>query len=91
MKHETERLLTVSTAHLKETTADKAEQGLLPVPCFNKGGYGWFIFVGDGENDSLIDYPDLQGLIDICRSEGCTWLCLDADGPLIDDLPKYEW
>lgn len=95
-----ETMLVVSTAHIKESTAQwlnkQVEQKSVnsEVILFPKGEYGWFIYVNLDENDNIenLNIPeDLSKLLTITAQEDCYWLCLDRDGFEIDSLPRYEW
>ena len=33
----------------------------------------------------------LKDCMRFARKNGCDLLCLDCDGPVVDDLPLYEW
>ena len=72
---EIDRMLTLSTAHICQDTAEKMGNHLLNLTIYEKGKYGWIIYVGPKTAEKA----------------GCTWLCLDCDGEKIKNLPIYEW
>lgn len=88
---EIEKILTLSTAHIRESTAEAIDNERLPIIFFPKGEYGWFIYIGYSIFMSDQVPPDLFACMNLARQNGCVWLCLDRDGPLIDKNPKYEW
>ena len=98
-KHEFETTLVLSTGHI--TTHDDdllkiADQELLVVSYT----YGYLVYVASGDYD-FEDWVDTAtrlgysaafvGLMKLAHKLKCAWLKLDADGPLRDDLPKFEW
>jgi len=87
------KMMDLSTAHItKETDAYLQEQALADVGpesiVYAKGRWGYIVHIGE-DTASLPD--DLASLIKLCQSEGCSWLVLDADGPIVDDLPTWDW
>lgn len=102
MKYEIHKTLVVSTGHI---TKEDSEFLSVPHPSsliiYPMGDYGWWIFVGergmrdcDMSDEEVIDEggsEDLVRLIKLAREQGCTWLMLDRDGPVYDDLNEYHW
>ena len=88
IKFEICKMLTISTCHITEKTSfllDKNADNVPPV--YKKGNYGWFVYVGD------IDYEipeDLKKCCELAINNGCDWLCLDCDGPVVDVLETFE-
>jgi hypothetical protein len=98
MKYEYEiaKMLTLSTAHISEETANKLNvkiiygMNYIPLPIYNKDGYGWFIFVSEDYNE--LNLPDdLKKCLDLATENECEWLCLDCDGLIVPNLPTYDW
>lgn len=94
---EINKMLTVSTQHISEETADILDKEVahevtkwkrLP-PVFNKDDYGWFIYCGEIESCSCP--ADLKAVMDLAVECGCAWLCLDADGHFMKNLDVYSW
>ena len=87
--YEVSKVLTLSTCHIKEDTA--LYLGSLPetVICFPKGEHGWFLYAGEYAEDPSV--PELRKLFEICKEQGCEWLCLDADGPVRKELETFDW
>lgn len=55
---------------------------------------GWFMHApelpGDGGADCGIP-EDLHPLIKHAHANDCHYILFDADGPIIEGLPEYEW
>ena len=50
---------------------------------------GWVFHVGDPHDE---DTPkDLTLLLAFAQRQGVDWLMLDRDGPVVEELPHYEW
>lgn len=93
---EISKMMTFGSIHITEKTAELMDlnrdfnvEQLSSLSVYEKGDYGWIIYVPEYE---VTDGPeDLLRLINIARENGCTWLCIDSDGPEVKDLPKYDW
>lgn len=86
-------MITISTAHITEETAillnDDRTVGKWGVVAYAKSVYGWFIPLVFEE---LTNVPsDLLDCIGYARDHNCSWLFLDQDGDIVDDLPIYDW
>ena len=91
------KMLTMSTGHIswstakrldEECSADGSTLSMFPV-VYKKGDVGWFIYVGDGEDEEVPD--DLARCIKLAKLNKCDWLCLDRDADVVDTLDVYEW
>lgn len=94
MELDIQKMLTLSTAHVKKTTPDYLESLNCPVCAFPKGDYGWFIFIGSYDEDYYeeVNIPeDLKAIIVFAKAQECDWLCIDCDGLTTDQLPQYDW
>ena len=87
---EIDRMLTLSTAHICQDTAEKMESHLLDLTIYEKGKYGWFIYVEPETAEKKIP-QDLSVVLKIAEKAGCVWICLDCDGAKIENLPVFEW
>lgn len=90
------RCLTISTAHISSDTARKLsiepDTNMLGLSVYEKGEYGWWIYVGDNSAITSKDLPlDLLACICEAFTNYCQWLCLDCDGEELESLPIYEW
>ena len=93
------RLWHVSTSHITD-----ADSRILHDECPYIGvlAYkeGWWINVPDGPDltdellNALLTYglsPCVGHILTVARSHLCDWVRLDADAPVYDFLPQYEW
>lgn len=87
---EIDRRLTLSTAHICQDTAEKMGNHLLDLTIYEKGKYGWIIYV-DPEIAGKKIPQDLSSVLKTAEKARCIWLCLDCDGEKIKNLPTYEW
>lgn len=90
------KCLTISTAHITEETSKKLQldpcTNILGLSVYEKGEYGWWIYVGDDLSILPKDLPlDLMACICEAFTNNCQWLCLDCDAEELDELPTYEW
>lgn len=89
-----EKVLTLSTAHLTKATGDlmSDEPERLAMTIWN-AEYGWFLYAGAANPlpDRYVIPDDLAACMALATREGCTWLRLDRDGDLVEELPEYEW
>jgi hypothetical protein len=104
-RYEIAHALVLSTGHITQADVKLLDQCESPVLCFEKkqhqdgDEFGWWIHVSDPEDGFNSDAQILAarysrafiGLLHLARQLGCQWLMLDRDGPVRDDLPKFEW
>jgi len=94
---EINRELVLSTGHVTEADnallAKRVKDGVIAATEF-----GWRICTNLEMTfarvrlDAECGYsPALLQLLDTARILGCKWLVLEADGPLHDELPKFDW
>lgn len=91
---EISRMLTLSTAHITQSTNDWiSQQEIFCLPAFQKDDYGWFIYISNEPlDDESMNIPDdLCKVISFAKAENCDWLCLDCDGEIVNGLTVYEW
>lgn len=98
---EIERMLTISSAHVSQNTRELLDEVIddtccVPMPpVYEKSGYGWFVACDpDTDNEALgeawDDYPvDLVAAMRLAKEQGCFWLCIDCDGPEVDELKPF--
>lgn len=95
--HEPEisRMLTLSTAHLSEDTAEKLDKNpktdCLSITCYPKSEFGWYVYF-DGLPEDAIDHlpDDLKAAIHLAKNLQCGILCFDCDAEVIPHLCNYE-
>lgn len=85
-------MLVLGTAHMSPKTARSWMPGC-PWACFDKGDYGWFMYVCDdvGVTEAEDVPAEIRSAIHVAKREGCGWIMWDCDGPVIDELPEYDW
>ena len=95
---EIDKMITISTGHIKEDTAlalereVKYELNKIPLSIYNKAEFGWFIFVPDKNDFEEENIPnDLLDCINFAIKHDYNWLCLDCDGLIVPDLKTYDW
>ncbi|QST02188.1 hypothetical protein IMZ31_22305 (plasmid) [Pontibacillus sp. ALD_SL1] len=85
-------MMTVSTLHIRETTAAYLNREPEEIVLFPKAEYGWFIYTGNLSAKERGVLPDELGdLIKTAQDLGCDWLCVDRDWPVEDSLKTFEW
>ncbi|WP_228244185.1 hypothetical protein [Porphyrobacter sp. GA68] len=86
------RSLVLSTAHMHPATA-RDWMPRCPWACFEKGDYGWFMHVCDdvGITEAHAVPLEIRSAIHVAKREGCQWIMWDYDGPLVAELPEYDW
>lgn len=90
--HEMAAMLVLSTEHMSPATA-RHWIARCPWACFEKGDYGWFMYVCDDDGvTEAADVPlEIRSALHVARSLGCQWIMWDRDGPVSDELPQYDW
>lgn len=88
------KMLTLSTIHITQETADKLNYELnndvMFITVYTKEDYGWFIYLP--ENFEEIDVPeDLMKCLLFAKDLDCGILCLERDGEVLSYLNKYNW
>jgi hypothetical protein len=95
-KYEVNKELVLSTGHISEKTGFDLERSgarhsniNLVVNPFE---YGYRVLTTNDSIDDLEGCPlDLIELVKLSNSLGCKWLVLDQDGPVMDNLQKFDW
>jgi hypothetical protein len=63
--------------------------------CIDSHEYGYRLLVSKSTIDNGLDFEGLSPfvcfLVGIALLNGCKWLLLDSDGPIIEALPVHEW
>lgn len=84
---EISKIISISTAHITEQTADLLIKGELEPAVYPKDKYGWFIFVS---NENTVP-KDLKQVMEFAKRHNCVWIDMDCAGAVIPFLPTYEW
>lgn len=90
--HEFALMLALSTAHMSPgTAADWMPE--CPWACFAKGEWGWFMYVCDdvGITEAASVPLEIRSALHVARELRCQWIMWDCDGPIVADLPEYDW
>jgi hypothetical protein len=83
-----EKVLALSTAHVRRETAGEIAGGAEWAPSWSRDE-GWMFHV-----DTLLEGEapaDLRAAAALAREQGCVWLMLDMDGPIVDELEEHAW
>lgn len=92
---EIQKMIILSTAHITEQTAkllDKEpEENSMTISVYKKSEYGWFLPIENISYDTAAVPEDLKKVIAFAKDHGCSWLCLDCDGPILEYLDTYKW
>lgn len=99
MEYEITKMITLSTAHISRETANKLDiktiygVNFIPLPIYNKDGYGWFICLSSYLKmlDEIELPEDLKACCSLAKENDCEWLCLDCDGEIYPGIPTYDW
>jgi hypothetical protein len=83
------RMLTLSTAHITEITDRYISQNLI---ASFASEFGYIIYTSGESLNYAQGYPEeLKALLQFARDNGCDYLNLDRDGPVIPQFPAYKW
>lgn len=94
------KMLDLSTQHIKMDTAVWIDDQLRVDNTFfntlviaHPKEAGWFIHVPFAPETINVDLipSDLVYLFGVARGMDCQWICLDADAPMQQNIPIYEW
>ena len=85
MPFEIHRTLTLSTSHV-----DPREVPQLNFHASMVNEHGWLLFTGR-DFASTAAAPVLVEAVKLAAREQCAFIRFDADGPVVDDLPTYDW
>lgn len=75
---------------------DGKDHGGMPAtmlfPC-GDGFYGYLVWCDAGFVDMKAEekHPELQRVIEYAHDHGCKWIRFDCDGPILPELPTFEW
>lgn len=93
MDLEFEKNLIVSTGHITESEMNKLGSGETSLACYENEYftlvYVGEIHVGNPPGDDMT--PELKKLINLARKNGCQYLKLNRDGPVLEGLKTYDW
>lgn len=99
-KYEFEKVLVLSTGHMLKSDSELLDKEDRPSLVAYPYDYGHYIWVGidddsfennfegaiaDGFSEAFLN------LLRLAHRMNCPYLKLDCDGPIMDDLPKFDW
>jgi hypothetical protein len=91
------KVLVLSTGHMPADTM-RMLGGLEPwwtdpdMPMHANYVWGTFVWCDSDNGNGWRDkYPELARVLDFALARGCQWVRFDSDGPLIEELPQWEW
>lgn len=90
---EIEKMLVLSTGHLKQETCGKwLTDAQLWLPLWDKDQLGWFLYVFEDATELPEPIPEeLQACLEFARKHKASWLMFDRDGPQEDSLSWFDW
>ena len=98
---ETQKLADLSTAHISlrdsELLKRWTNENSGPLIAYRKGEYGWFIYMPSDVKDALKSMAELgstQEFVELVKNlcaQGVAVLCLDRDGEVEQNIPKFDW
>ena len=89
-KREIGTFMVFSTRHISQEDAEQLTQD---PGRFAADEYQFWVWTGyEDENPCGPGLsPTVRKLLKIAKAEGCTYIRLDGDGPVYEDLPQFEW
>lgn len=88
-------MMTVSELHLnREAKKWLDEENCNTLKFFSKSIYGWFVAVPKDSKSvqGLNHIPEsLRLVIEFAARQGCSWIMLDTEGPIIPELRIYDF
>ena len=84
MPFEIHRTLILSTAHLAPAELDQLEDH-----SSMSSEDGWLLYTGRDIDPKSA--PTLTAAVGLALRENCVFIRFDSDGPLVEELPTYEW
>lgn len=90
-------MITLSTCHITKETDKWLKSEAENTDCGSglivyEKDCGYFIMTPDSFDFEDMDVPeDLRRVLEFAIKTRITWICLDADGPVEEILPVYEW
>tara|TARA_B100000131_G_C17690418_1_gene440396 strand:+ start:116 stop:415 length:300 start_codon:yes stop_codon:yes gene_type:complete len=91
------KTMVASTGHVEEQDLEALR--VFPDKfCVQDYDYGMNIYLGDDPEDDILSEisnirvsEGLKMLLLFAVSNGCLWLKVDADGPIYERFPTYDW
>ena len=89
-KREIGTFMVFSTRHISHEDAEQLPQD---PGRFAADEYQFWVWTGYAAKDPCGPdlSPTVRNLLKIAKAEGCTYIRLDGDGPVYEDLPQFQW
>ena len=84
MPFEIHRTILLSTGHI-----DPRELSQLDAHSSMSSDDGYLLYVG--RDIDPLAAPSLVAAVELTRANRCIFIRFDSDGPLVDELPRFEW
>jgi hypothetical protein len=89
-------IVCISTAHLTRQEAEEFDKRQHDLPFIGSTTYGYAFETIDASDIKSAAWPHclterLRLLLSTLRSKGFFYVLFDRDGPVIDDLEKFDW
>lgn len=86
----------VSTAHITEADAKELQEAVSNAShstliVYELAENGWLVYAGPMSQFDENLSTEFRQLLGAVKDQGCTFLRLDRDGPVLDNLPKFDW
>lgn len=90
------KMLTLSMEHISEKSIQLLENepknNILWLTVYPKDEFGFWIHVPDYFDEEEHDLPeDIFRCMELAHRNGCTWLCLDVDGEVAEELEVFHF
>ena len=94
--YEIERTLVLSTTHITREDDALLEREDLVNTTYDPYEFGVRVFISNDPAYRLATRLGgfsvaFQDLIELAHAKGCSWLRLDSDGPVMDNLKTFDW
>jgi hypothetical protein len=90
LKRETGTFMVFSTRHISKEDAEQLTEnpGL-----FAADEHQFWVWTGYAEDSPYLPAlsPTVKKLLTIAKAGHCTYIRLDGDGPVYEDLPQFDW
>lgn len=94
---EIHQTLVLCTSHISSADIEFLESEETSIVIYSLDGYGWLVYVGDIEHltDKVMEiekYSEaFRSAVRLARSNDCSYIRFDPDGPEIKQLPVSIW
>ena len=89
VKLEFEKNLVVSTCHITEDEMNILSSGETSLVCYDTEYFALIYVAGDSVGNEFT--PEFKALINLAKKNGCQYLKIDRDGPILEGFETYDW